>query len=49
MQVGSVVEIIDLDLTFLGQLKRQQVHWEVELGLGLVEVLLVESITSNSS
>ncbi len=49
VKVGSVVGIINLDLTFLGQLNRQQVHWEVELGLGLVEVLLVKSITSNPS
>ncbi len=49
VQVGSVVGIIDLDLALLGQLKGQQVRWEVVLGLGLVEVFLVKSITSNLS
>ena len=47
MQVSSVVEVVDLDLAFLGQLNGQHVHWEVELGLGLVEVLLIQGITSN--
>ncbi len=47
VQAGSVVVIIDLDLAFLGQFKLQHVHWQVELGLGLVEVLLVQGITGN--
>ncbi len=47
MQVGSVVGIIDLDLALLGQLKREQVRWEVELGFGFVKIFLVEKITSN--
>ena len=47
VQACPVVEVIDLDLAFLGQLNCQHVHWEVELGLGLVEILLVKGITSN--
>ena len=47
VQASPVVEIIDLHLAFLGQFNGQHVHWEVELGLGLVEVLLVQSITGN--
>ena len=47
VQMSSVVEIIDLDLAFFGQFKIQHVHWQVELGLGLVEVLLVQGITGN--
>ena len=46
MQASSVVEVVNLDLAFLGQLNGQHVHWKVELGLGLVEVLLVQGITS---
>ena len=49
MQLGSVVEIVDLFLALLGQLNIKHVYREVELGLGLVEVLLVKSITSNPS
>ncbi len=47
VKVGSVVGIIDLDLALLGQLKREQVRWEVELSLGFVKIFLVEKITSN--
>ena len=47
MQVSPVVEIIDLNLAFLGQFEIQHVDWQVELGLGLVEVLLVQDITGN--
>ena len=47
MQLGSVVGVICLELTFLGQFNCQHVHWKVELGLGLVEVLLVQDITGN--
>ncbi len=49
MKVGSVVGVINLNLALLGQLKGQQVRWEVILGLGLVEVFLVKRITSNPS
>ena len=49
MQLGSVVEIVDLFLALLGQLNIKHVYREVELGLGLFEVLLVKSITSNPS
>lgn len=49
MQGSSVVEIINLDLALLGQLKTEHIYREMELGLGLVEVLLVESVTSNLS
>ena len=45
VQMGSVVEVIDLDLAFLGMLKTQHVHRQVEPGLGLVEVLLVDVVT----
>jgi len=47
VQMSSVVEIVHLLLAFLGQLEVQHVHWQVELGLGLVEVLLVQSITGD--
>lgn len=47
VQVGSVVEVIDLDLTFLGQLNSQHVDWQVELGLSLVEVLLIDVVTGD--
>ena len=47
VQLGSVVGVICLELTFLGQFNCQHVHWKVELGLGLVEVLLVQDITGN--
>ena len=47
VQMSPVVEVIDLNLAFLGQLKTQHVHRKVELGLGLVEVLLVQSITGD--
>ncbi len=49
VKVGSVVGVINLNLALLGQLKGQQVRWEVILGLGLVEVFLVKRITSNPS
>lgn len=41
MQVGPVVEVVHLLLAFLGQFNCQHVNWQVELGLGLVEVLLI--------
>ena len=47
MQASSVVGIVNLYLVLLGQLKGHHVHWKVELSLGLVEVLLIEGITSN--
>ena len=47
VQTGDVVGVVDLDLVLLGQYKRQHVHWQVELGLGLVEVLLVQNVTGN--
>ncbi|KAF3843599.1 hypothetical protein F7725_002448 [Dissostichus mawsoni] len=47
VQAGDVVGVVDLDLAFLGQLDTQHVHWQIELGLGLVEVLLVQSVTGN--
>ena len=47
VQVSSVVEVVDLNLVLLAQLKGHHVQWEMELGLGLVEVLLVQSITGN--
>lgn len=47
VQVGSVVEVIDLDLTFLGQLNSQHVDWQVELGLSLLEVLLIDVVTGD--
>ena len=45
VQAGDVVGMVDLDLVFLGQFKGHHVYWQIELGLGLVEVLLVKSIT----
>ena len=47
VQHGSVVEIVDLFLALLGQLNIKHVYREVELGLGLFKVLLVEIVTSN--
>jgi hypothetical protein len=47
VQVSSVVEVVDLDLVLLAQLKGHHVQWKMELGLGLMEVLLVQSITGN--
>jgi len=47
VQTSDVVGVVDLNLVLLGQLKGQHVHWQVELGLGLVEVLLVQSITGD--
>lgn len=47
VQTGPVDVIVHLLLAFLGQLKLQHVHWQLELGLGLVEVLLVQSIAGN--
>ena len=45
VQLGSVVGVICLVLTFLGQFKLQHVHWQVELGLDLVVILLVGVVT----
>lgn len=47
VETSSVVKIVYLDLAFLGQFKIQHVHWEMELGLGLVEILLVQHITGD--
>ena len=47
MKASPVGVIVDLDLALLGQLKGHHVHRKIELCLGLVEVLLVKSITSN--
>jgi len=47
VQVSPVVEVVDLLLALLGQLEVQHVHRQVELGLGLVEVLLVEGVTGD--
>ena len=47
MKAGPVGCIIDLDLILLSQLKGHHVHGKIELSLGLVEVLLVKSITRN--
>jgi len=49
VQAGDVVGVVDLDLALLGQFNTQHVHWQVELGLGLVEVLLVEDVTGDLS
>ena len=45
VQAGDVVGMVDLDLVLFGQFKGHHVYWQIELGLGLVEVLLVKSIT----
>ena len=47
VQFSSVGEFLDLGLAFLGQVKGHHVKWKMELGLGEVEVLLVENITGN--
>ena len=47
VQTGDVVGMVDLDLVLLGQFKGHHVNWQVELGLGLVEVLLVQEITGD--
>ena len=47
VQACPVVEVIDLDLAFLGQLNCQHVHWQVELGLRLVEILFVQGLTGD--
>ena len=47
VQAVDVVGMVDLNLVLLGQFESQHVHWKVELGLGLVEVLLVQGITGN--
>ena len=47
VQTGDVVGMVDLNLVLLGQFKGDHVHWQVELGLGHVEVLLVQGITGN--
>jgi len=47
VQASPVVEVVDLDLALLGQLEVQHVRRQVELGLGLVEVLLVEGVTGD--
>lgn len=45
--MSSVVEVIHLLLAFLGQLNCQHVHRQVVLGLGLVEVFLIDVVTGN--
>ena len=47
MQAGGVVGLVDLALAFLGQRDTQHVHWQVELCLGLVELLLVHVVTED--
>lgn len=47
MEVSSVVEVIHLLLAFLGKLNCQHVYWQVELGLGLVEVFLIDVVTGD--
>lgn len=47
VQTSYIFGMVDLDLVLLGQLKGYHVQWEMELGLGLMEVLLVQSITGN--
>ena len=47
VQAGDVVGMVDLDLVLLGQFKGHHVDWQIELGLGFVEVLFVQSITGN--
>ena len=45
VQASDVVGMVDLDLVLFGQFKGHHVYWQMELSLGLVEVLLVKSIT----
>lgn len=45
--MGSVVEVIHLPLAFLGKLNCQHVYGQVELGLSLVEVLLIDVVTGD--
>lgn len=45
--MSSVVEVIHLPLAFLGKFNCQHVYWQVELGLGLVEVLLIHIVTGD--
>lgn len=47
MQASSVVEVIHLLLAFLGKFNCQHVYWKVVLGLGLVEVLLIDVVTGD--
>lgn len=46
--MGSVVEVVHLLLAFLGQFNCQHVDWQVELGLGLVEVFFIDVVTGDS-
>lgn len=45
--MSSVVKVIHLLLAFLGKFNCQHVDWQVVLGLGLVEVLLVDVVTGD--
>lgn len=47
VEASDVVGVVDLDLVLLGQLKGHHVHRQVELGLGLVEVLLVQGVAGD--
>ena len=47
VQASDVVGMVDLNLILLCQFKLHHIYWKVELGLGLVEVLLVQGITSD--
>ena len=47
VEVSPVVEVIDLNLAFLGQLNSEHIYWEVELCLGLIEVFLVDIVTGD--
>lgn len=47
VQVGPVVEVVHLLLAFLGKFNCQHVNRQVELGLGLVEVLLIDVVAGD--
>jgi len=47
VQAGPVEVVVDLDLALLGQFELQHVHRQLELGLGVVEVLLVEDVAGD--
>lgn len=46
--MGPVLEVVHLLLAFLGKLNCQHIYWQVELGLGLVKVLLVNVVAGDS-
>ena len=47
VETSDVVGVVDLDLVLLGKFKGHHVYWQVELGLGQVEVLLVQGVTGD--